>query len=66
MAKGETKKKWEDENLVRINLSLNRTYDADILTAVEKALEATGTESRGAVLKRWIRTGMELDKQANK
>lgn len=66
MATGETKKKWEDENMVRINLSLNRTYDADILTAVEKALEASTTESRGAVLKRWIRAGMELDRQANK
>lgn len=64
MATGETKKKWEDENLVRINLSLNRTYDADILSAVEKALGSAETESRGAVLKRWIRIGIELDKQA--
>lgn len=65
MATGETKKKWEDKNLVRINLSLNRTYDADILGAVEKALDS-GEESRGAVLKRWIRAGMELDRQGNK
>lgn len=65
MAKGETKKKWEDENLVRINLSLNRTYDADILAAVDAALDRSD-ESRGAVLKRWIRIGMGLDKQANK
>lgn len=65
MATGETKRKWEEENLVRINMSLNRTNDADILGAVEKAL-ACGDESRGAVLKRWIRIGMELDKQANK
>ena len=63
MATGETKKKWEEENLVRINMSLNRTYDADILNAVEKAL-AVGEDSRGAVLKRWIRMGIELDKQA--
>ena len=66
MATGETKKKWEDENLVRINLSLNRTYDADILSAVEKALGASETESRGAVLKRWIRAGIELDSKARK
>lgn len=65
MATGETKRKWEEENLVRINMSLNRTYDADILDAVEKALDS-GEESRGAVLKRWIRLGMGLDKQANK
>ena len=65
MATGETKRKWEEENLVRINMSLNRTYDADILDAVEKALDS-GEESRGAVLKRWIRAGMSLDKQANK
>lgn len=65
MATGETKRKWEADNLVRINLSLNRGNDADILDAVEKALDS-GEESRGAVLKRWIRTGMELDKQANK
>lgn len=65
MATGETKRKWEEENLVRINLSLNRGNDADILDAVEKALDS-GEESRGAVLKRWIRAGIELDKQANK
>lgn len=65
MATGETKRKWEADNLVRINLSLNRGNDADILDAVENALDS-GEESRGAVLKRWIRTGMELDKQANK
>jgi hypothetical protein len=65
MATGETKRKWEEENLVRINMSLNRTYDADILAAVENALDR-GEESRGAVLKRWIRAGMGLDRQANK
>ena len=65
MATGETKKKWEDENLVRINLSLNRTYDADILNAVGKAL-AGGEDSRGAILKRWIRAGIELDKKQKK
>jgi hypothetical protein len=65
VATGETKRKWEAENLVRINLSLNRSNDADILDAVDKAL-GSSEESRGAVLKRWIRAGMELDKQANK
>ena len=66
MATGETKRKWEADNLVRINLSLNRSNDADILDAVEKALEEYLDISRGAVLKRWIRMGIELDKQANK
>lgn len=64
MATGETKRKWEEENLVRINMSLNRTYDADILDAVEKALKESGAESRGAALKRWIRMGIELDSHA--
>lgn len=65
MATGETKRKWEADNLVRINLSLNRGNDADILDAVEKALDSD-EESRGAVLKRWIRMGIELDNNANK
>ena len=60
MATGETKRKWEEENLVRINLSLNRANDADILEAVDIAL-ARSDESRGAVLKRWIRMGIEAD-----
>ena len=62
MATGETKRKWEEENLVRINMSLNRTYDADILDAVEKAMTSS-SDSRGAILKAWIRAGIELDKQ---
>ena len=65
MSKGETWKKWERENTTTLNLRLHHTHDADILDAVKKALDS-GEESRGAVLKRWIRAGMELDKQANK
>lgn len=59
MATGETKKKWEEANVIRVNLNLNRTYDADILDALAR-IEKTG-EARGAALKRWARIGIEAD-----
>lgn len=59
MAKGETWKRWADDNIVRVYINLNRTNDADILAALEKSGEPKGT-----VVKRLIRLG--LDKQANK
>ena len=59
MAKGETWKRWADDNIVRVYINLNRTNDADIIAA----LEAAG-EPKGTTVKRLIRLG--LDKQANK
>lgn len=65
LATGETKKKWEDENVVRVNLNLNKTYDADILDALERAKKSTG-EANGSAIKRWARVGIELDKAEKK
>ncbi len=59
MAKGETWKRWADDNIVRVYINLNRTNDADIVEALEKSGEPKGT-----AVKRLIRLG--LDKQANK
>ena len=57
MAKGETWKRWADDNIVRVCMNLNRTNDADIIAA----LEAAG-EPKGTVIKRLIREALELDK----
>ena len=57
MAKGETWKRWADDNIVRVSMNLNRTNDADILAA----LEAAG-EPKGTAIKRLIRAALELDK----
>lgn len=62
MSKGEVKRKWTEENLVRVNISLNRTYDADLLNELEKVKEEDG-EAAGAALKRWARLGIEAEKQ---
>ena len=59
MAKGETWKRWADDNIVRVYINLNRTNDADILAALEKSGEPKGT-----AVKRLIRLG--LDRQGNK
>lgn len=61
MAKGETWKRWADDNIVRVYVNLNRTNDADIIAA----LEAAG-EPKGTAIKRLLRQAIELDKQANK
>jgi hypothetical protein len=65
LATGETKKRWEGENVVRVNLNLNKNYDADILDALARAKEETG-EASGAAMKRWARAGIELDKGTKK
>ena len=61
MAKGETWKRWADDNIVRVYINLNRTNDADIIAA----LKAAG-EPKGTTIKRLLRQAIELDKQAKK
>lgn len=56
MAKGETWKRWADDNIVRVYINLNRTNDADIIAA----LEAAG-EPKGTAIKRLLRAALELD-----
>ena len=63
VATGETKRKWAEENVVRINLNLNKTYDADILDAIARVSNA---ESKGAAVKFLLRSGIELDKKAGR
>ena len=61
MAKGETWKKWADDNIVRVYINLNRTNDADII----EALDRTG-EPKGTAVKRLLRAALELDNNAHK
>ncbi|MBR0357519.1 MAG: hypothetical protein IJH54_08570 [Clostridia bacterium] len=58
MAKGETWKKWADDNIVRVYINLNRTNDADILEALDQV-----DEPRGTALKRLVRLGIEAEKK---
>jgi len=65
MAKGETFSRWKAENCKDITIRFNVNGDADILEAIANKLQS-GDESRAAVLKRWIRAGIELDSKARK
>lgn len=61
MATGETRRKWAEENVLRVVVNLNRTYDADIVAALEKAEKDSG-EMKATAMKRWARIGIEADK----
>ena len=62
MATGETFNKWKAENCKDITIRFNLKGDADILDAIEIATK-TGEESRAAVLKRWLRVGIDSDRR---
>lgn len=65
MATGETFNRWKAENCKDITIRFNVNGDADILNAINREMQS-GNESRAAVLKRWIRAGIELDKKQKK
>ena len=62
MAKGETFKRWEQEQTVAVRVRFRKDIDTDIIEALEAATKAG--ESRPLAIKRIMRLG--LDKQANK
>jgi hypothetical protein len=63
LSKGETRRKWAEENVLRIVINLNRTNDADIVDALARA-DKNG-EQKATAMKRWARVGIELDKSIN-
>lgn len=62
LATGETRRKWAEENVLRVVVNLNRTYDADIVDALARTEKENG-EMKATAMKRWARAGIELDKQ---
>lgn len=65
MATGETFNRWKAENCKDITIRFNVNGDADILNAIADEMRSR-SESRAAILKRWIRAGIELDKKQKK
>lgn len=64
MAKGETFKRWEQEQTVAVRVRFRKDIDTDIIEALEAATKAG--ESRPLAIKRLIRAGLELDNNAQK
>lgn len=59
MSKGEVHKQWREENLVKTTVNLNRTYDADIIQALNRA-EKNG-EAKSSAAKRLMRLGIQSE-----
>lgn len=62
MAKGETFNRWKAENCKDITIRFNLAGDKDILDAIERRMKS-GTESRSAIMKAWLRAGIEAEEK---
>ncbi len=61
MSKGEVHKQWREENLVKATINLNRSYDADIIQALNRAQE--NGEPKSSAAKRLMRQGIKAEKE---
>lgn len=62
MSTGETFRKWHAENVKDITIRFNLAGDKDILDAIERRMKS-GTESRSAIMKAWLRDGIEAEEK---
>lgn len=61
MAKGETWKRWADENTKVIQIRFNLDNDVDILGALERRAKARN-ESMSATIKGLLRVGIKCER----
>lgn len=59
MAKGDSYKRWVDEEVIQVTIRPSRKYDPDIVTALERA--AARGESKAAEALRLMRLGIQYE-----